>query len=46
MTENIIIITILLAVLCTASIYIVRVKKKGQKCIGCPNANNCKGGCK
>jgi len=25
--------------------YIVRAKRKGNKCIGCPYAKDCKGGC-
>ena len=25
--------------------YIVRAKKSGQKCIGCPYAKSCSGGC-
>ena len=32
-------VVLLLAGLCT--FYIVRQKKKGVKCIGCPNAQNC-----
>ena len=34
--ENFIIIAILLVIIGLAIWYIVRAKKKGQKCIGCP----------
>jgi hypothetical protein len=40
MTENIILAVVLLAILGGAITYIVKAKKLGQKCIGCP------GGCK
>lgn len=33
------------AVICGAVIYIIISKKKGKKCIGCPYADSCKGGC-
>ncbi len=39
--ENFIIIGIVAAIIVAAVIYIVRAKKKGQKCIGCPNGCNC-----
>ncbi|MBQ6815804.1 MAG: FeoB-associated Cys-rich membrane protein [Clostridia bacterium] len=39
--ENIIIILIVAAVLAAAVCYIVKQKKKGSKCIGCPYAENC-----
>ncbi len=48
MWENIIIIAILVAILGFAIFYIVKAKKSGKKCIGCPDAGNCatkKGGC-
>lgn len=41
--ENIIIILILVAVVGSASAYIFKMRKKGIKCIGCPNA--CNGAC-
>ena len=28
-----------------ASFYIIRAKKKGQKCIGCPDSKTCSGSC-
>lgn len=52
MTEfaiNLIIIAILLVIVAAIIFYIVREKKRGSKCIGCPYAKNCgrggKGGC-
>ncbi len=48
MWENIIIIVILAAILGLAIGYIVKAKKRGKKCIGCPDADTCaarKSGC-
>ncbi len=39
---DIIVFLIVLAVLTFAVIYVYRQKKKGCKCIGCPNAGKCK----
>lgn len=39
---NIILILILAAIIGFAAFYIIREKKRGRKCIGCPYA--CKGG--
>ena len=38
---------ILLLILGGAAFYIVRAKKRGQKCIGCPHSSSCgkSGGC-
>ena len=41
--ENIIILLIILAIIGGASFYVYREKKKGNHCIGCPYAKNCKG---
>ena len=32
---------VLVVILGGAVFYIVRAKKKGQKCIGCPNSGSC-----
>ena len=41
-----IVIGIILLVVGAATLYIVKEKKKGKKCIGCPYADSCaKGGC-
>ena len=38
---DLMIAAILLLVLGTAIVYIVKVKKKGATCIGCPNSGSC-----
>ena len=40
MTENIIIILVILCIVCAAGIYIVRKRKKGG-CAGCPCSGSC-----
>ena len=43
--ENIIVIAVILAILVSASVYIWKEKKRGVKCIGCPEGCSCgKGG--
>jgi hypothetical protein len=39
--ENFIIIAILVVIIGCAIAYIVKAKKKGIKCVGCPNAEIC-----
>lgn len=43
--ENIIVILIVAMIVVAAVIYVVRAKKKGAKCIGCPYANGCGENC-
>ena len=43
--KNIIVIGVLVAILAAAICYICRAKKKGVRCIGCPNGANCAGKC-
>ena len=43
--ENIIIIAILLIIIGLSGGYVYKAKKNGQKCIGCPDAKSCNGGC-
>ena len=49
MKETVIVALIIAAILGGAVFYIIRQKKKGNKCIGCPDAKNCPsakgGGC-
>jgi hypothetical protein len=45
MIENIIIIAVLVIIVGSAVAYIVRAKKKGQKCIGCPYGESCNRSC-
>ena len=40
---NVIIVSVLLVMFGTAIGYIVKEKKKGTTCIGCPHAGNCRG---
>ena len=45
--ENFIVIAVILAILVSASVYIWKEKKRGVKCIGCPDSGtcaHCKGG--
>ena len=41
MIENIIAILVILVIVGGAVFYIVRAKKNGKKCIGCPDGCNC-----
>ncbi len=38
---DVIVILIVFAIVAGAAVYIVREKKKGTKCIGCPSAGTC-----
>ena len=44
--DDIIIVLIVLVVIFISSLYIIREKKKGKKCIGCPYSGQCQGSCK
>ncbi len=39
--KDLIVIIILILILGSAITYIVKAKKKGVKCIGCPSGGNC-----
>lgn len=39
--SDVIAIIIIVAILATACIYIYKQKKKGKKCIGCPESGTC-----
>lgn len=43
--ENLIIIAILVVLVGAACLYIIKQKKKGNKCIGCSASGCCNGGC-
>ncbi len=43
--ENIIVILTLVAIAGGIIWYLIRAKKKGEKCVGCPYSKQCKGGC-
>ena len=42
---DIIIIGVIVLVVGGALAYIIRAKKKGQRCIGCPDGKSCSGNC-
>ena len=44
-TTDYVIIAVVAVILGLAVFYICRSKKKGKKCIGCPEGGNCFGGC-
>ncbi len=39
--ENYIVIAILVVIIGCAIAYVIKAKKKGIKCVGCPNAEKC-----
>ncbi|MBR5515867.1 MAG: FeoB-associated Cys-rich membrane protein [Clostridia bacterium] len=41
MIENIVIVSVLIILFGSVIFYIVRKKKKGAKCIGCPYCESC-----
>ncbi len=43
--ENVVVILILVAIASAIVWYLVRAKKRGEKCIGCPYAKQCGGKC-
>lgn len=42
---DVILITVIVLIVGAAALYIYKEKKKGVKCIGCPYAKQCGGGC-
>jgi radical SAM protein with 4Fe4S-binding SPASM domain len=43
--ENAIVIVVLAAIVAAIVLYLVKAKKRGEKCIGCPYAKQCSGKC-
>jgi radical SAM protein with 4Fe4S-binding SPASM domain len=43
--DNAIVIIILAAIVTAIVVYLVKAKKRGEKCIGCPYAKQCSGKC-
>lgn len=43
--SNIIVVLIVIAIIVSIIIYLVKEKKKGATCIGCPYAKKCDGHC-
>ena len=45
MFENVLVIALLFVIVILIVSYLVRARKRGEKCIGCPYAKNCSGHC-
>ena len=45
MVENIVLVALVVLILGGAGRYIYRAKKRGVKCIGCPDGATCSGKC-
>ena len=45
MIKDIVVLVILLAIVIGIAFYLIRAKKRGQTCIGCPYAKQCGGKC-
>lgn len=43
--SNVILVAVILGIIGLAVFAIVRAKKRGQKCIGCPDSRTCSGQC-
>ena len=43
--KDILILLAILVILGLAAWYVIRSKKKGKKCIGCPDSDSCSGNC-
>jgi hypothetical protein len=43
--ENFIIIAIVLCIVGGIVFYLIKAKRRGQTCVGCPYAKQCKGNC-
>lgn len=43
--ENVILIVVLAAIIGLAVWYVIKAKKSGKKCIGCPDGGSCGGSC-
>ena len=40
-----VVIAVVLLIVGGAALYVYRAKKRGQKCIGCPDSGSCSGNC-
>ncbi len=43
--EDIILVLILAAIFIGIVVFLIRAKRRGQKCIGCPHSKSCGGNC-
>ena len=42
---DIIVASVIAAIVAAAAIFVIVSKKQGRKCIGCPDSGSCSGGC-
>ena len=42
---DIITVAVIVLILTLAAVYVIKAKKKGKKCIGCPEGGHCDGCC-
>lgn len=42
---DIIVAAVIVLTVAAAAIFVIRAKKRGRKCIGCPDPGSCSGGC-
>ncbi len=43
--ENIVLVAVIAVIIVSALVYVIKAKKKGVKCIGCPSGGKCNGSC-
>lgn len=43
--QDIIAVAVIVCIVGAAAFYIIKAKKSGKKCIGCPDSGSCKGEC-
>lgn len=43
--SDLVVVLVVLAIIAVAAGYVVKAKKSGQKCIGCPHSGSCQHGC-
>ena len=42
---DILVAAVIAVIVAAAAIFVIVSKKRGRKCIGCPDSNSCSGGC-
>ena len=43
--DNYIVLAVVAVILALAATYVIKAKKRGQTCIGCPHSKTCSGNC-
>jgi len=43
--DSLIVALVIVAIVALAGLYIYRAKKRGAKCVGCPDSKTCSGSC-